>query len=66
VAAAIAGKGPIATRRAKAALQAARALPLDEGLALERDAFAGLLGTEDWVEGRAALAERRPAEFRGR
>ena len=66
VAAAIAGKGPIATRRAKAALQAARALPLEEGLAHERDAFAEVLRTEDWIEGRAALAERRPAEFRGR
>jgi len=66
VAAAIATKGPIATRHAKAALQAARALPREEGLARERDAFAALLGTEDWLEGRAALAERRPAEFRGR
>jgi enoyl-CoA hydratase len=66
VASAIAAKAPLATARAKAALQAARALPLEEGLARERDAFAELLRTEDWAEGRAALAERRPATFSGR
>ena len=66
VATAIASKGPVATRHAKAALQAARALPLADGLARERASFAALLDTEDWVEGRAALAERRPASFSGR
>jgi enoyl-CoA hydratase len=66
VASAIAAKGPIATRHAKAALQAARALPLADGLARECASFATLLGTEDWNEGRAALAERRPANFTGR
>jgi enoyl-CoA hydratase len=66
VATAIAAKGPVATRHAKAALQAARALPLADGLAQECDSFATLLATEDWNEGRAALAERRPASFSGR
>ena len=66
VATVIASKGPVATRHAKAALQAARALPLADGLARERASFAALLDTEDWVEGRAALAERRPASFSGR
>jgi len=66
VAAAIASKGPLATRHAKAALQAARALPFADGLARERASFAALLGTEDWIEGRAALAERRAATFTGR
>jgi enoyl-CoA hydratase len=66
VATAIAAKGPLATRHAKAALQAARALPLADGLARECASFATLLGTEDWNEGRAALAERRPASFSGR
>jgi enoyl-CoA hydratase len=66
VATAIAAKGPVATRHAKAALQAARALPLADGLAQECDSFATLLATDDWNEGRAALAERRPASFSGR
>jgi enoyl-CoA hydratase len=66
VARAIASKGPVAIRYAKAALQAARALPLAEGLARECASFAALLDTEDWVEGRSALAERRPATFTGR
>ena len=66
VATAIASKGPVAIRFAKAALQAARALPLAEGLARESASFAALLDTEDWVEGRSALAERRPATFTGR
>jgi enoyl-CoA hydratase/carnithine racemase len=66
VAMAIASKGPVATRHAKAALQAARALPLADGLARERASFAALLSTEDWAEGRAALSERRPATFAGR
>jgi enoyl-CoA hydratase len=66
VASAIASKGPVAVRHAKAALRAARALPLAEGLAEEAASFAALLATEDWAEGRAALAERRPATFAGR
>ena len=66
VAAAIASKGPLATRHAKAALRAARALPFADGLARERASFVALLGTEDWIEGRAALAERRAATFTGR
>lgn len=66
VATAIALKGPIATRHAKAALQAARALPLADGLARESASFAALLGTEDWTEGRAALADRRMPSFSGR
>jgi len=66
VATAIALKGPIATRHAKAALRAARALPLADGLAQECASFAALLATDDWSEGRAALAERRPATFTGR
>jgi enoyl-CoA hydratase len=66
VATAIASKGPIATRHAKAALQAARALPLADGLAVESASFASLLGTEDWIEGRSALAERRKPSFSGR
>jgi enoyl-CoA hydratase/carnithine racemase len=63
---AIAARAPVAVRRAKAAVRAARELPLAEGLALECAAFADLLRTEDWAEGRAALAERRPPSFTGR
>jgi enoyl-CoA hydratase/carnithine racemase len=66
VATSIAAKGPLATRHAKAALQAARALPLADGLARECESFAALLGSEDWVEGRSALAERRRPSFTGR
>jgi enoyl-CoA hydratase len=62
----MAAKAPLAVRRAKAALVAARERPLAEGLAVECAAFADLLRTEDWAEGRAALAERRPPSFSGR
>jgi enoyl-CoA hydratase len=61
----IAAKAPLAIVLAKGAIQASRDLPLAQGLEMELDAFAHLLGTRDWLEGRAALAERRRPSFTG-
>lgn len=49
----------------KAALRAAGG-DLRMGLAVERDAFAGLFATEDRAEGLAAFAEKRQPRFTGR
>lgn len=58
--------GPTAAyAAAKAALRAAGG-DLPTGLAVERDAFAGLFATDDRVEGLAAFAQKRPPRFTGR
>lgn len=58
--------GPTAAYAAvKAALRAAGG-DLRMGLAVERDAFAGLFATEDRAEGLAAFAEKRQPRFTGR
>jgi enoyl-CoA hydratase len=62
----IAALPPIAVRAAKAALNAAQELPLNEGLAFERRAFFALFATEDQKEGMAAFAEKRSPRWTGR
>ena len=56
----------LAVEAAKAAVNAAQALPLDGGLRYERDRFEALFETEDRSEGMIAFLEKRPAAWRHR
>jgi enoyl-CoA hydratase len=55
-----------AIRAAKASVNAAQSLPLDEGLRYERDGFEALFATEDRSEGMIAFLEKRPPAWRHR
>jgi enoyl-CoA hydratase/carnithine racemase len=57
---------PIAQRAALAAVRAARHLPLDQGLAFERDQYERCLQSSDREEALLAFQEHRRAQFQGR
>ena len=61
----IAANGPLAIAEAKRVIQKGIDEDLDEGLALETAAFAGLFETADQKEGMAAFVGKRPAAFKG-
>jgi len=65
-AAAIAALPVEAVRAAKAAVNAAQRLPLDEGLRFERERFEALFDTHDQEEGMVAFLEKRPPAWRHR
>jgi enoyl-CoA hydratase len=56
----------LAAEAAKASVNAAQSLSLDEGLRYERDRFEALFATEDRSEGMIAFLEKRPPEWRHR
>jgi enoyl-CoA hydratase len=62
----IAEKSPLAVRALKEAVGRSYETTLREGLLFERRLFDALFATEDQVEGMAAFAEKRSAQFRGR
>ena len=66
VVAEIAACGPLAVAQAKAAIDGGAALPLGDGLVLERRCYEVVLQSADRDEGLHAFAEKRPAAFKGR
>jgi len=58
-------QSPTAVAAAKRAVRAAKALPTDQGLAIECDAFVSRFGTPDMVEGTTAFVEKRKPDFVG-
>ena len=63
---AIAGKGRVSLRAAKQAVNTGLDADLDTGLAVECDAFALCMASEDAKEGTTAFLEKRKAEFKGK
>lgn len=61
----LARHAPQAVAYAKEAVRSGSELPLAEGLRLERDLAAVLMGTTDRIEAAAAFRERRKPVFRG-
>lgn len=62
----IAERSPIAIQKTKHMVRIAQNVPLDVALLVENDSFAYLMTTEDAAEGRAAFAEKRAPQFKGR
>ncbi|HEY7383894.1 MAG TPA: enoyl-CoA hydratase-related protein [Beijerinckiaceae bacterium] len=61
----IAALPPIAARKIKELVAQGADLPLEAGLALERQAFQLMFDTQDQKEGMAAFLEKRSPHFRG-
>ena len=62
----IAARAPLAMQQGKALVRAGLETHQTAHLAMERQAFAGLFGTADKVEGVTAFLEKRPAVWQGR
>jgi len=62
---AIASKGKVSLRAAKQVINAGANVDLATGCAMEVDAFALCMASEDAKEGTAAFLEKRKAEFKG-
>jgi enoyl-CoA hydratase len=66
LAAKIASKSPLTLKVAKEAVRASQKLPIEDGIAYERDLFCLCFSSEDKEEGVKAFLEKRPAEWKGR
>ncbi len=62
----IASKSPLTLRVAKEAVRMSQRLPIEEGLAYERDLFCLCFSSEDKKEGVEAFLAKRPAAWKGR
>ncbi|HXU81477.1 MAG TPA: enoyl-CoA hydratase-related protein [Polyangia bacterium] len=62
----LATAGPLAVAQAKSAIDAGFGEPLEQGLAMEREAYEIVLGSEDRNEGLRAFAEKRKPNFTGK
>jgi enoyl-CoA hydratase len=62
----IASKSPLTLKVAKEAVRASQKLPIEDGIAYERDLFCLCFSSEDKEEGVKAFLEKRPAEWKGR
>jgi enoyl-CoA hydratase len=62
----IAGRGPLGVAAVKKVLNKTKDLPLEEGLELESDYWAGLAATEDMKEGARAFIEKRKPVYQCR
>jgi enoyl-CoA hydratase len=62
----IATMPPVAVAAAKAAVNRAEELPLEDGVQFERRSFYRLFDTEDQAEGMGAFAEKRTPAWKGR
>ncbi len=62
----ILGNGPLAVQLVIDAVDRGLEMTLEEGLALEADAFGLVAATQDMKEGLAAFLEKRPARFQGK
>ena len=62
----IMGKGPIAIKNAKKAIDKGINMTLSEGLKLEAKLFGELFTSEDQKEGAKAFLEKRKAQFKGK
>lgn len=62
----IAAMSPLTLRVAKEALRTSERLPIEEGLAYERDLFCLCFSTDDMKEGVQAFLNKRQAQWRGR
>ncbi|MEJ2085433.1 MAG: enoyl-CoA hydratase-related protein [Acidobacteriota bacterium] len=66
LAATIAAKSPLTLRIAKEAVRASQKLPVEDGVAYERDLFCLCFSTEDMTEGVDAFLAKRQAKWKGR
>ncbi len=62
----LAAAGPLALEAAKRAIDTGFGKPMDEAMAVERDLYETVLGSQDRTEGLRAFAEKRPPRFRGK
>ena len=62
----IASRSPLTLRVAKEAVRASQKLPIEDGIAYERDLFCLCFSSEDKKEGVAAFLEKRKPDWTGR
>ncbi len=59
-------KGPLGIRATKEAMIRGYSMPLEDGLKLETELANRIRGTEDFMEGARAFAEKRPPNYRAK